>query len=103
MALVAPNKHETMHIKNLESAIQMQKVSITVRQCHNIILQFESNHKDDNDLFMIDAIEFYTLYTELKETKLQRIVPHLKFCLVFSVLCFNFQTFKFQTFKFQTF
>ena len=71
MALVAPNKHKTMHIKNLESAIQMQKVSITedVRQCHILILQFESNHqKDDNDLFMIDALEFYTLYTGLKET-----------------------------------
>ena len=68
MALVAPIKHKTMQIKNLESAIQMQKVSITedVRQCHILILQFESNHKVDNDLFMIDTIEFYTLYTELK-------------------------------------
>ena len=55
-----------MHIKNLERAIQMQKVSITedVRQCHILILHFEENI----DLFMIDALEFYTLYTGLKET-----------------------------------
>ena len=47
-----------------------------MRQCHILILQFESNHKDDNDLFMIDAIDFYTLYTELKETlaELQQII-----------------------------
>ena len=71
MALVAPNKHEIMHIKNLVSTIQMQKLSITddVRQCYILILQFEENHqKDDNDLFMIDALEFYTLHNELKET-----------------------------------
>ena len=40
-----------------------------MKECHILILQFEENHqKGDNDLFMIEALEFYTLYNELKET-----------------------------------
>ena len=38
-----------------------------VRQCHTLILQFESNQKIDNDLFIKDANEFYIIYTKLKE------------------------------------
>ena len=74
MALVAPKNHKIMHMKNLESAIQMQKISITktVKEWHILILQFEENHqKGDNDLFMIEALELYTLYNELKETLAQ--------------------------------
>ena len=46
----------------------MKKISITntVRQCHKLVLQFESNQKIYNDLFIKDANEFYIIYTKLK-------------------------------------
>jgi len=47
MALVAPNNHKIMDMKNLESAIQMQKIylSKTVKEWRILILQFEENHQ----------------------------------------------------------
>ena len=74
MALVAPKNHKIMHMKNLESAIQMQKISITktVKEWHILILQFEENHqKNDNNLFMIKALEIFLLYNDLKDTLAQ--------------------------------
>ena len=74
MALVAPKNHKIMHMKNLESAIQMQKIYLTktVKEWHILILQFEENHqKDDNNLFMIRALEIFSLYNDLKDTLAQ--------------------------------
>ena len=69
MALVAPIRHVKMHLKNQNGVIEMQKISITntVRQCHSLILQFESNEKIDNCLFIKDANEFHIIYTKLIE------------------------------------
>ena len=74
MALVAPKKHKIMHIINLDSAIQMEKIDLTktVKEWSILILQFEENHqKNDNNLFMIKANEIFTFYNDFKNTLAQ--------------------------------
>ena len=70
MALAAPTNHKIMHMKNLESAIQMQKISITktVKEWHILIMQFEKNHqKNDNNLSMAKATEIFLIYEDLED------------------------------------
>ena len=52
----------------------MQKIDLTktVKECSILILQFEENHqKNDNNLFMIKALEIFSLYNDLKDTLAQ--------------------------------
>ena len=69
MALIAPIRHVNMHLKNQNSVTEMQKISITktVRECHNLILQFESNQKLANSSLIENANEFHITYTKLIE------------------------------------
>ena len=75
-----------MHLKNQNGVIEMQKISITntVRQCHNLILQFESNLKIDNDLFIKDANEFYTKLKEMLAELQQSIHEDMKLVIASS-------------------
>ena len=58
MASVVPARHVKMHLRNqatkIDGVIRTQKMSITktVRKCHNLLLQFESNQKIANSLLI---------------------------------------------------
>ena len=67
MASVKPARHVKMHHKN--QATKIDGVIRTVRKCHQLLLQFESNQKISNSLLMKKtANEFHTTHTKLIET-----------------------------------
>ena len=75
MASVVPARHVKMHLRNqatkIDGVMKTQKISITktVKKCHDLILQFESNQKIANSLLMKKtANEFHTTHTKLIET-----------------------------------